>query len=56
MRDDRDHNEQLDVFSQFIKQKLEDHRMPVDMDCLKDIEAQMPAVSGKNGGGGWGLP
>lgn len=48
MRDDRDHNEQLDAFSQFIKQKLEDHRMPVDMDCLKDIEAQMPAVSGKN--------
>lgn len=41
MRSDTDHREQLDDFSEFMKQKLEDHRLPVDDLCWEDIEPRM---------------
>ncbi len=41
MRSDTDHREQLDDFSEFMKQKLEDHRLPVDDLCWEDIELRM---------------
>ena len=41
MRSDMDHREQLDDFSEFMKQKLEDHRLPVDDLCWEDIEPRM---------------
>lgn len=41
MRSDTDHKEQLDDFSEFMKQKLEDHRLPVDDLCWEDIEPHM---------------
>lgn len=41
MRSDMDHREQLDDFSEFMKQKLEDHRLPVDDLCWEDIELRM---------------
>ena len=41
MRTDTDHREQLDDFSEFMKQKLEDHRLPVDDLCWEDIEPHM---------------
>ena len=30
MRDDKDHNERLDDFSGYMRQRLEEHRLPVD--------------------------
>lgn len=41
MRSDTDHKEQLDDFSFLLKQKLEDHRLPVDDLCWEEIELQM---------------
>lgn len=41
MRSDTDHREQLDDFSEFMKQKLEDHRLPVDDFCWEEIEPRM---------------
>lgn len=38
MRSDTDHREQLDDFSEFMKRKLEDHRLPVDDLCWEEIE------------------
>lgn len=39
MRDDKDHNERLDDFSGYMRQRLEEHRLPVD------------AAAGMSGGG-----
>lgn len=41
MRSDTDHKEQLDDFSFLLKQKLEDHRLPVDDLCWEEIELHM---------------
>lgn len=41
MHGDKDHREQLDDFSKFIKRKLEDHRLPVDDLCWEEIEPRM---------------
>lgn len=41
MRSDTDHKEQLDDFSFLLKQKLEDHRLPVDDLCWDEIELHM---------------
>lgn len=41
MRSDTDHREQLDDFSEFMKRKLEDHRLPVDDFCWEEIEPRM---------------
>lgn len=41
MRSDTDHREQLDDFSEFMKRKLEDHRLPVDDLCWEEIEPRM---------------
>lgn len=41
MRSDTDHKEQLDDFSFLLKQKLEDHRLPVDDLCWDEIELQI---------------
>lgn len=38
MRSDTNHREQLDDFSEFMKRKLEDHRLPVDDLCWEEIE------------------
>lgn len=32
-RDDKDHNERLDDFSGYMRQRLEEHRLPVDAGC-----------------------
>lgn len=40
MRSDTDHREQLDDFSNFMRQKLEDHRLPIDDLCWEEIEAR----------------
>ncbi|MFV0419277.1 MAG: porin family protein [Dysgonomonas sp.] len=46
-RDEDKYREQPDDFSKRIRQKIENHRMPVDSDCWSAIEAQIkkPAVS-----------
>lgn len=41
MRRDTNHKEQLDDFSEFMKQKLENHRLPVDDFCWEEIEPRM---------------
>lgn len=41
MRSDTDHREQLDDFSEFMKRKLENHRLPVDDLCWEGIEPRM---------------
>ncbi|WP_165154307.1 porin family protein [Parabacteroides sp. ZJ-118] len=41
MRDDKDHNEQLDDFSGYMRQRLEEHQSPVDAGCWDEVEAQM---------------
>lgn len=41
MHSDKDHREQLDDFSEFMKRKLEDHRLPVDDLCWEEIEPRM---------------
>lgn len=41
MRSDTDHREQLDDFSEFMKRKLEDHRLAVDDLCWEEIEPRM---------------
>lgn len=41
MRSDTDHREQLDDFSEFMKRKLEDHRLSVDDLCWEEIEPRM---------------
>lgn len=41
MRSDTDHREQLDDFSEFMKRKLENHRLPVDDLCWEEIEPRM---------------
>lgn len=46
--DNTDHKEQLDDFSCFVRQKLADHRMPVEVDYLKDIESRMPVAHRRN--------
>lgn len=40
MRSDKDHREPLDEFSNFMRQKLEDHRLPIDDLCWEEIEAR----------------
>lgn len=44
-RDKDKYMEQPDDFSKKIKQKLDNHRMPVDMDCWDAIEAQIKPVA-----------
>lgn len=46
-RDDK-YIEQPDDFSKKIKQKLDNHRMPVDIDCWDAIEAQIKPVAQNN--------
>ena len=41
MRDDKDHNERLDDFSSYMRQRLEEHRLPVDAGCWDEVEARM---------------
>ncbi|MDD2953221.1 MAG: porin family protein [Parabacteroides sp.] len=41
MRDDKDHNERLDDFSGYMRQRLEEHRLPVDADGWNEVEARM---------------
>ena len=41
MSAETEHNEHLDLFSLKVKQKLEDHRLPVDMECWEQIEAKV---------------
>lgn len=41
MRSDKDHREQLDDFSELMRRKLEDHRLPVDDLCWEEIEPRM---------------
>ena len=43
-RDEDKYMEQPDDFSKRIRQKIEDHRMPVDSDCWNAIEAQIKPV------------
>lgn len=40
MRSDTDHREPLDDFSDFMRQKLEGHRLPIDDLCWEEIEAR----------------
>lgn len=37
MRDDKDHNERLDDFSGYMRQRLEEHRLPVDAGCWDEV-------------------
>ena len=39
MSAETEHNEHLDLFSLKIRQKLEDHRLPVNMEGWEQIEA-----------------
>lgn len=41
MQKDKDHREQLDDFSEFMRHKLEDHRLPVDDLRWEEIESRM---------------
>ncbi|WP_293739100.1 porin family protein [uncultured Parabacteroides sp.] len=41
MSAETEHNEHLDLFSLKVKQKLEDHRLPVDTECWEQIEAKV---------------
>lgn len=41
MRSDTDHREQLDDFSEFMRRKMDDHRLPVDDLCWEEIELCM---------------
>ena len=41
MSTETEHNEHLDLFSLKVKQKLEDHRLPVDVECWEQIEAKV---------------
>ena len=41
MSAETEHNEHLDLFSLKVRQKLEDHRLPVDMKGWEQIEAKM---------------
>lgn len=41
MSAETEHKEQLDLFSLKVKQKLEDHRLPVDSGCWEQIEAKV---------------
>ena len=41
MSAETEHNEHLDLFSLKLKQKLEDHRLPVDTECWEQIEAKV---------------
>ena len=41
MRDDKDHNERLDDFSGYMRQRLEEHRLPVDAGGWDEVEARM---------------
>ena len=45
MRDDKDHNERLDDFSGYMRQRLEEHRLPVDAGCWDEVEARMNRLS-----------
>ena len=46
MRDDKDHNERLDDFSGYMRQRLEEHRLPVDAGCWDEVEARMNRRAG----------
>lgn len=41
MRDDKDHNERLDDFSGYMRQRLKEHWLPVDAGCWDEVEARM---------------
>lgn len=41
MQDKKEYKQQIDDFSNLIKQKLDNHRLPVDEDCWGAIEAQL---------------
>lgn len=41
MRDDKDHNERLDDFSGYMRQRLEEHWLPVDAGGWDEVEARM---------------
>lgn len=45
MRSDTDHREQLDDFSEFMRRKLVEHRLPVDDACWDEIEPRMKSRS-----------
>lgn len=54
MSAETEHKEHLDLFSLKVKQKLEDHRLPVDSECWEQIEAKVagrPRLSGWRIGG-----
>ena len=44
MRDDKDHNERLDDFSGYMRQRLEEHRLPVDAGCWDEVEWDLPSL------------
>ena len=49
MSAETEHKEHLDLFSLKVKQKLEDHRLPVDSECLgtdRGEGAGRPRLSG----------
>ncbi len=42
MRDEKDHNEQrLDDFSDYMRQRLEEHRLPVEAGCWEEVESRI---------------
>lgn len=47
MRDESNHNQDIDQFSKIFRQKLENHQMPVDEDCWEKIESRMKTPSKK---------
>lgn len=44
MSAETEHNEHLDLFSLKIRQKLEDHRLPVNMEGWEQIEAKVAGL------------
>jgi len=43
MQDDINNIDKPDNFSEFVRQKLENHQLPVDADSWNEIEARMKA-------------
>lgn len=55
MQNTKEHNEQTDRFSGYMKQRLEGHRLPVGEEVWERIEGALhrPAVSSRRIGRGW---
>jgi len=47
-KDKDKHNDHLDDFSKLIQQKLENHRMPVDIGCWNEIESRINPTVPRN--------